>query len=69
MLATWQCFELARSALARHLVLSLFPFVPADAESLRHRVALEQARVGELEGLLALARADQVGLLSVRGTA
>lgn len=32
-----------------------------EADSLRQRVALEQARVGELEGLLALARADQVG--------
>lgn len=31
----------------------------ADAEALRQRVALEQARVGELEGLLAIARADQ----------
>lgn len=34
---------------------------PAEADSLRQRVALEQARVGELEGLLAIARADQVG--------
>ena len=34
---------------------------PPEADSLRQRVALEQARVGELEGLLAIARADQVG--------
>ncbi|PRW50911.1 basal body [Chlorella sorokiniana] len=31
----------------------------SEADSLRQRVALEQARVGELEGLLAIARADQ----------
>ncbi|KAI7844734.1 hypothetical protein COHA_001619 [Chlorella ohadii] len=31
----------------------------SEADSLRQRVALEQARVGELEGLLALARAEQ----------
>ena len=31
-----------------------------DGEALKQRIALEQARVGELEGLLAIARADQV---------
>ena len=35
----------------------------ADGEALKQRIALEQARVGELEGLLAIARADQVGRL------
>lgn len=38
--------------------LHLYP--SAEADSLRQRVSLEQARVGELEGLLAIARADQV---------
>ncbi len=32
----------------------------AEAEALKQRIALEQARVGELEGLLAVARADEV---------
>jgi hypothetical protein len=33
--------------------------LPADSDALRQRIGLEQARVGELEGLLAVSRAEQ----------
>ena len=41
-------------------MLAVCCVVGAEGEALRQRVALEQAHVGELEGLLAIARADQV---------
>jgi hypothetical protein len=40
--------------------LLVHTWIHADSEALKQRIALEQAKAGELEGLLAVARAEQV---------